>query len=436
MKCGFYEFDITPPLGSIIPGGFAARYAETVQEPLYARAFVAQTEEKTLAVVVIDACGITKDITDRIRERVAKLCPIQPENVMVMATHCHGGGPTLNWGEEVVTSPAYLEMLVCRAADAIVLSWQRAKESELCYGRDEIYGLSFIRVYKMKDGSYKTNPPRKKPEEIDEPHTTIDPEIVVIGVKQEGKLVGAIVNFANHPAIVANSNISSDYIFALSEEMKKTYGHEFVTLFVNGACGDINHINPFDETTVLPGRHTLIGQEIAKKTIGVLSEAKPMKEEVLQSATKTITVHFRKPDKDALASAKELFESYGDDLINHTPGTPKYRAVFFALQAFRIMADKRTERELELQLFRFGDVYLAATPTQMFTQFGKRVKEGIPSLCMVSIFANDYGGYVPAPNFIGEKGVYEAQLCPTSALEPATGDKVVEGLLSLVGELK
>ncbi len=436
MKCGFYEFDITPALGSIIPGGFAARFSTEVQEPLYARAFVAETQEKALAVVVIDACGITQDITDRIRERVAKFTPILPENVLVMATHCHGGGPTLNWGEEVVTDPAYLDFLVNRAADAVTTAWQRAKESELVSGKEELYGVSFIRVYKMKDGSFKTNPSRKKPEDIVEPQTTIDPEVLVIGVKQEGKPVGAIVNFANHPAIVANTKISSDFVYSLSQEMKQEYGQEFVTLFVNGACGNVNHINPYDETTLLPGRQTVIGKEIAGKAIAALSNAQPMKEAVLQSASKTITVHFRKPDEKALAEAKEVFASYGDDLINHVPGTPKYRPVFFALQAFRIMADKRTERSMELQLFRLGDVYLAGTPTQMFTQFGKRIKEKMPGACLVSIFSNDYCGYVPTPELIGEKGVYEAQLCPTSALEPATGDKVVEGILSLVKDLK
>ena len=109
MKCGFYETDVTPKLGSIIPGGFAARYAENVQEPLFARSFTAETEEAALAIVVIDACGITADITLRIRERAAKLTPIPAENIMAMATHCHGGGPTLNWGEEVVTDPEYLK---------------------------------------------------------------------------------------------------------------------------------------------------------------------------------------------------------------------------------------------------------------------------------------------------------------------------------------
>lgn len=38
LKCVFYELDITPSLGSIIPGSFEARYLDEISEPLYVRA--------------------------------------------------------------------------------------------------------------------------------------------------------------------------------------------------------------------------------------------------------------------------------------------------------------------------------------------------------------------------------------------------------------
>ena len=100
------------------------------------------------------------------------------------------------------------------------------------------------------------------------------------------------------------------------------------------------------------------------------------------------------------------------------------------------MADKRTEIDLVLQLIRIGDCYVAGTPTQIFVQFGKKIKEGIGAPCFVSAFANDYRGYVPTPECIGQHGVYEARLAPTSALAADTGDKIVEGILSLKEEME
>lgn len=185
MRCGFYETDITPSIGSIIPGGFAARYVSEILDPLFARAFVAVTENKALAVVSIDACGITQDITQRIRERAAKFTSILAEDIMVMATHAHGGGPTLNWGEEVVREERYITELVNKAADAVIIAWKRAEEAEVFVGKTEVQGISFIRIYRMKDGSYKTNPSSKEPEKIDGPYTSIDPELMILYIKKK-----------------------------------------------------------------------------------------------------------------------------------------------------------------------------------------------------------------------------------------------------------
>ena len=98
------------------------------------------------------------------------------------------------------------------------------------------------------------------------------------------------------------------------------------------------------------------------------------------------------------------------------------------------MADKNTTRTLQLQLLRIGNCYLAGTPTQMFNEYGKKIKAGACGNVFVSAFANDYCGYVPVPKCM-VPGVYEATLCRTSCLAPETGDQVVEGILSLQKEL-
>lgn len=436
MKCGFYELDITPPLGSIIPGAFGARYANEILDRLYARAVAVRGEGMGLAVVSIDACGITMDITERIRSRVCEMTQLKPEQIMVVATHAHGAGPTLNWGEEVVTDAHYLQMLVNRAADSIICAWNKAEEAELFAGREELHGISFIRVYQMKDGSLKTNPGFVNADKIDCPTATIDPEVGVLAVRQNGVYTGAVVNFATHPATIATRQITGDYISILSKELKRVYGEDFVTVFINGACGDINHIDPFDPATGEKYvRYRYVGEQIAQAVVSAIGSAKPMTDCTLCAECSEITVKFRKPSPEYLMAAKETFESLGDGLIDSVPGTPGYIDTFFALQAFKIMADKRTQRQVELQVFRIGSCYIFGTPCQLFVQFGKRMKEACEGMAFVSAFANDYCGYVPTPECMRE-GVYEARLAPTSALEPEAGDKVCEGIIALYQKLK
>lgn len=435
MKCGFYEFDITPALGSIIPGAFHARRSEEILDLLYVRAMVVQQEEKALAIAVVDACGITLDISEAIRARVSSRIPIAPEDIMVMATHAHGAGPTLTWGEEVVRDEVYIANLVNKAADAICEAWRRAEESEIYVGGQDLTDVSFIRVYRLTGDRLKTN--ARNLDEIVGPCGTIDPEVNVLGVKQNGKFVGAMVHFTTHPATVATTQTTGDYISALSQKMKEYYGESFVTVFVNGACGNINHIDAYNREETKPkGRYRYVGYRIAETAKSVMEGATtPMTDTTLSSLYESVDVKLRKPTEEQLIAAKRLFDSMGDDLVNCVPKTPNYTDVFFALQAFWIMSDKRTKREIPLQVFRIGDCYVLGTPTQLFVEYGKRMKAATDKKCFVSAFANDYCGYVPTPECMRE-GVYEARLAKTSGLEPAAGDKVTDAVIDMMDRLK
>ena len=432
MQCGFFELDITPPLGSIIPGDFRARYATSIQDPLFVRAAVFRNGSTGIAIASVDAVGITGDLTQRIRTRVCNGVPLVPEAIMVMATHAHGGGPTLNWGEEVVRNEAYLDMLVAKAADAIITAWSRAEDAALTLGRSLLEDMSFIRVYHMADGSLKTNPGMGNPN-ILRPTTTIDPEVLVLAACCNGKYTGALVNYANHPAIVADTRISGDYISTLSARLKEIYGPQFVTVFINGACGNINHVNPLDPESVRPGRERIVGQQLAQRVSEAITAGQPMADEALRFFHDSAAVRFRKPSAQYLMEAKAHFDRLGDRLPDSIPGTPGYVDTFFALQAFLIQADKRTTRQLELQLFRIGSCYIFGTPCQIFVQYGKRMKAGCNGAAFVSAFANDYCGYVPTPECM-VPGVYEARLAPTSALEPAAGDILTDAMLRLYSQ--
>ena len=430
MQCGFFECDITPAFGSIIPGDFGARRCNEILDPLFVRAMACSSGKESAAIAVIDACGIYGEDVCKIVKRVTECIPIPAENIMIMATHTHSGGPTLNWGEEVIADPAYMDMLIAKTADAIVSAWNKKEESELYLGKELLDDISFIRVFKMKDGSLKTNPGYQNAHLIDEPTTTIDPDVFVLGAKQNGKFAGAIVNFACHPAVVYTRQISGDFISILSNEMKALYGDDFITLFVNGACGNINHVNPFQPETYEEGRHIYMGKRLAETVHQALNTAEPIDSEI-KSATDTVTVRYRKPSDEQLLAAKRHMDSLGDNLIHSTYlEDPEYMETFFAMQTLNIQADKHTVRPIFLQILKIGPVALFAIPCQMFVQFGKKVKNACCDTAFVAIFANDYCGYVPTAECMKD-GVYEARLATSSALEAAAGEIVTDAAIAL-----
>ena len=57
IKAGFYECDITPPLGAERPGDYAKRWVENICDPLKTRAAVFTDGKLQIALVGIDAIG-------------------------------------------------------------------------------------------------------------------------------------------------------------------------------------------------------------------------------------------------------------------------------------------------------------------------------------------------------------------------------------------
>ncbi len=52
FKCAFCEKDITPPLGTIIPGDFGARYSDGVIKSLMVRVLSASDGEKQIQKIL------------------------------------------------------------------------------------------------------------------------------------------------------------------------------------------------------------------------------------------------------------------------------------------------------------------------------------------------------------------------------------------------
>ena len=58
LTAGAACVDITPPLGTMIPGLFHDRFAEKIRDPLQARGFVVEAGGEGVAIVVCDLIAI------------------------------------------------------------------------------------------------------------------------------------------------------------------------------------------------------------------------------------------------------------------------------------------------------------------------------------------------------------------------------------------
>src|SRR5262249_10926348 len=136
------------------------------------------------------------------------------------------------------------DYLVERLVQAIAQAHAGAQPVIVSEGIAEQRGLSFNRRFHLKDGTVRFNPGKLNPD-IVRPAGPIDPDVGIVLLKSaDGKRnVAALTVFALHLDTVGGTEYSADYPFYLDRTLRQDLGNEFVSLFGNGTCGDINHVD-------------------------------------------------------------------------------------------------------------------------------------------------------------------------------------------------
>ena len=116
--------------------------------------------------------------------------------------------------------------------------------AKIAIARTECKDISFIRRYRMKDGSVRTNPGLTNPD-VDHPLGTPDESLQLIRFKRTGAPDIAIVNFGTHPDTVGGTKYSADWPGVVRKTFEGGIGGGVKCLFLNGAQGDVNHHKRF-----------------------------------------------------------------------------------------------------------------------------------------------------------------------------------------------
>jgi len=227
-----------------MPGGFFDSKAEGIHDDMYVKAVVL-SNSRPAAIAACDSLSVSRSTVVRARKIAAEMTGISPSDIMVCATHTHTGGPVAN----ALGSKAdgrYLEMLVHQIATAISEAKRASVEAQLGFGRGEVNGVSFNRRFIMRDDYVATHPGKMNPD-IVAPAGPVDASLGVVGVKSmDGTFMGALINYSMHCTVMGGSLYSADYPHYLSETIRRAFGNEPATVFLNGACGDVTQVDNLD----------------------------------------------------------------------------------------------------------------------------------------------------------------------------------------------
>ncbi len=446
LKAASASANITPPLGTRIPGGFRPRYAENVDDELFAKAVVIDNGTTRIALVTCDLIAIPEKVADAAKARIADRCDIPAAHVMVNATHTHTAvaiADLLGVDED----PGYTEWVSLKIADAVELAVWRLKPARVGFASVNEERITFNRRWHMKDGTVRFNPGIENPDLV-EPTGTIDPEVAMMFVEatDDGTPISAVANFSLHYIGTDNSNaLSADYFGHFDRLMRHYLGDTCISLLWNAASGQINNTDFSGRTKWTASGHqqavkmanVLAGHFIVEKQLMEMHETLDLSGDLatLTFQRKEITAEDLKVAEQVLSVPQGTYDAYETGPFSWVVGQPIPHALVdvYAHECQRL-AKLPTQMTAPVQVIRLGEAAIVALPGEVFVETGMNIKsksDAKPTF-LVSL-ANGYIGYICTDKALAQEGGYETWAAKSSLPAAGTVPRMETLVASMLG---
>ena len=444
LKIGYARVNITPPMGVNIAGYFKVRIADGVLDELEACAVAVGSGDSKAIIITIDHCGLDKVFLNEWRERIEAATGVSKEAVFIHCTHTHQG-PVLLKNHTNPLTQQYEIFLASRVVDVAVFALADMKDAKMGIGTGEAKNVAFIRRYRMKDGTAKTNPGVNNPD-IVAPIGITDESVHVVRFDREGAESVVLVNFANHPDVVGGNKISADWPGMTRRFVEKAIENT-KCIFLNGAQGDVNHVNvhpkagdfndmfnDFDGCSRGYGHARHIARVVTGAVMSVYDKVEYLEADSVKYAQKIVEIPSNKPTPEQLPLAhkyNDLHNSGRDDLI-------PYEAMMLTTVVAEAARMVRLENAPDAFPMLFsavsiGDVALFGIPGEPFNKVGRGLKEAEGwKMVIPCCNTNAKEGYFPMMDSY-EEGGYEAR---GSNFKAGVAEKIIADGKQMLGELR
>lgn len=434
LQAGVAVVDITPPVGYRMCGYFNERLSTGVLNPLHAKALVLRQGDRRIAMVFCDLIGLSDDVSRRARDQVEQEIGIPAGNILLAATHSHTGPlyfdalrdhlhakAVATHGKDPCEKVDYPSQLVSAIVRAIQEADAKVRPVQVEATTAQQQGLSFNRRFHMKDGTVRFNPGVLNPD-IVQVAGPIDPEVGVILFRDGQKALAGLVNFALHLDTLGGTQYAADYPYFAEQTLRQKYGEDFVLLFGNGACGDINHI---DVTTRERLTTETIGTTLGRTVAESLTRAKPIVEPRLAVSDVRIETPMQQFSPAQIEQARRDMDKIGTDQMSFLDQVRAYKIVD--------LQSRGASSPVEIQVFRLSDeVAVVGLPGEVFVDLGLAIKKASPfPITLVIELCHDDIAYVPTEKAFAE-GSYETV---NSRIAPGGGERIARMAIELLKKI-
>ncbi|MEZ6089970.1 MAG: neutral/alkaline non-lysosomal ceramidase N-terminal domain-containing protein [Pirellulaceae bacterium] len=438
FRAGAAMSEITPPLGESVVGGFGPFPASNIHDPLFAKCLILDDGSTRIGFVVCDNLGISREVWDEARQRIADEVEMPPQNLMMSATHTHSATRA--------RAEKYRPIVVDGIVAAVAAAVKNLEPAKIGWGGVDEPSEVFNRRWHVSDetlrhnpfggvDTVRMNPPSGHPTLI-EPAGPVDPEVSFISVQsREGRPICLLANYSLHyVGGVDKGDVSADYFGIFSKRIGELLGatsqdKPFVGILSNGTSGDVNNINFRDRGRPYAKyeKMTEVAHKVADRVHQAHAETKFHDWAALGFASRDLSLKTRKPD-----AAMQAYFAGLKALPKDAPLYHRYQDAYAG--RVQSLLEGPDTYDVHLQAARIGDLSIAAIPFEVFTEIGLRIKKESPFGDSFTIeLANGSYGYLPTPAQ-HKLGGYETWM-GTNRVQLDASDRIVEVLLDLMNQL-
>lgn len=437
LRVGAAAVRITPGQSMPMAGYYGVRFSTNTHDDLWARAIVLDDGATRAALVACDLISLPEVVVMQARNIVTRTTKLRGARVMISATHSHTG-PVLNMGSsrktvdggELEVVRDYTAALPARIAGAVRLAEAALRPARVSVAHEHEAHLSFNRRFHMRDGTVGWNP-GKLNTNIVRAAGPVDPDVAVLlfetvpSNRVPPSAIATYVNFAMHPDTVGGLEFSADYPFTLSRLLGDYQGTNMVTLFANGACGNINHV---DVSWASPQKGhaeaARLGTVLAGHVFKAYTRLQPLQTAPLRMRSERVALPLPELKPGEIEAASNTVAQLGDKK------SPPFLEQVHAFKVLDVAARRGQPQDVEVQVIALGDeLAWVSLPGEIFVELGLEIKRRSPFRhTFIAELANGSIGYIPNQAAYAQ-GNYE----PISARCAAgSGERLVESALKLL----
>jgi len=439
MEAGFSKVIITPRRGLPLAGYFNPRPNTGVLDDLHVRCVLFRQARAVCGCVTLDVCMIGTDFVDAVLARLKKAGFRHGNGLILSATHAHTA-PYVTTLFGTSPDPAYWRGLVDKTVEAVLTAERNLAPAALKLGGVKENPLAFNRRYWMRGGGVMTNPGVKNPD-IVKPEGTVDREIGVLAVEQEGRVAAILANIVNHTDTVGTSQVSADWPGRMERCVQAALGYDPPVVTLIGCAGNVNHFDVAadEDQGYAYARAWELGRCYADRIVAQLGKLRPLAPGLIALANGRIAVPYRTITEEMCEAARSVLNrvparsSPDSDLTSEGLASGEGPvARFFAEQTLACRAHcSGKKRTFRLVTWALGDRFaVTSLPGEPFTEVGLAIKRGSPfKTTWPTALAMGACGYVPLAACFA-RGGYETLPVEGGAPREDTAERLVAAALS------